>query len=117
MGKNNNQVDLIEFSANSADELKKITDFFSQAFGWQYKNYGDNYSDTQDSGVAMGVNATNSGQGSMPLTVLYAENLEATRDKVVQAGGKIVQDIYEFPGGRRFHFTDPAGNELAVWSE
>lgn len=53
----------------------------------------------------------------MLLTVLYTEGLEVTKAKVAEAGGVIVQDIFDFPGGRRFHFTDLSGNELAVWSE
>ena len=51
------------------------------------------------------------------LVVLYATSLEDTRGKVMAAGGKIVREIFEFPGGKRFHFSDPNGNELAVWSE
>jgi predicted enzyme related to lactoylglutathione lyase len=113
----NNHIDLIEFPASSPDELTKLKGFFTNVFGWQYKDYGGGYSDTADSGVTLGINATGDGQSNMPLTVLYVEDLEATKEKVVQADGTILVDIYSFPGGRRFHFTDPAGHELAVWSE
>jgi uncharacterized protein len=113
----NNLIDLIEFSAVSTDELKKTKAFFTDVFGWQYKDYGDGYADTQDtSGVTSGINAT-SGEHKPPLAVIYVDDLEAAKSKVTSAGGTVVQDIFDFPGGRRFHFTDPAGNELAVWSD
>ena len=111
------QIDLVEFPASSPEELMAIKIFFAEAFNWQYKDYGDGYSDTPDSGLTFGINATNEGQSSMPLVVIYASNLEAAKEKVVQAGGKIIVDTYPFPGGRRFHFIDPAGHEFAVWSE
>jgi predicted enzyme related to lactoylglutathione lyase len=53
----------------------------------------------------------------MPLTVIYSNDLEATKEKVIKSGGRIIVETYEFPGGRRFHFTEPSGSELAVWSE
>lgn len=113
----NNQIDLIEFPAQSPEELKTITEFFATVFGWNYKDWGGVYSDTPDSGVTSGVIAAEPNRPTMPLAVIYAKDLEATKDKVVAAGGKIIADIYAFPGGRRLHFTDPAGHELAVWSE
>lgn len=111
----NNQIDLIEFPAASAKELRTAKAFFSDVFGWSFKNWGDEYVDTEDSGVATGINAADPPTG--PLTVIYAENLESTKHKIVEAGGTITKDTFSFPGGRRFHFKDPAGNELAVWSE
>lgn len=114
----NNQIDLVEFPASSADELKDVKQFFSKVFGWQFKDWGDEYVDTQDSGVPSGIIATSPKmRPSMPLAVIYAKDLEAAKEKIVAAGGKIIKDTYPFPGGRRFHFTDPAGNELAIWSE
>jgi uncharacterized protein len=111
-----NQIDLIEFPAKDAEELQTVTQFFSTVFGWQYKDWGGIYSDTPDSGLQSGVIATPD-RPAAPLTVVYAKDLEATKENIVTAGGTIVRDTYPFPGGRRFHFTDPAGNELAVWSE
>ncbi|MFS8131258.1 MAG: VOC family protein [Candidatus Dojkabacteria bacterium] len=113
----NNQTDLIEFPAKSPEELKAITTFFSKVFGWNFKEYGTEYSDTQGSGLTFGVNASENNKQSMPLAVIYAENLEETKANVIDAGGKIIADIYSFPGGRRFHFTDPAQNEFAVWGK
>ena len=75
------------------------------------------YSDSRDSGVTNGVNASGPGQASrMPLAVIFVEDLEVARSAVTAAGGT-PHDIYSFPGGRRFHFTEPSGNELAAWSD
>jgi predicted enzyme related to lactoylglutathione lyase len=112
----NNHIDLIEFPAKNPEELKAVTNFFSQVFGWKYKDWGGVYSDTADSGLQSGVIATDD-RPLKPLAVVYAKDLEVTKAAIVKAGGTITRDIYPFPGGRRFHFTDPAGNELAVWSE
>lgn len=113
----NNQIDLIEFPASSAEEVKAVARFFNQAFGWKFKEWDQVYHDTHDSGVTAGVNGSTTKEQTMPLTVIYAEDIEATKDKVVTAGGKITHNITAFPGGRRFAFTDPAGNQLAVWSD
>lgn len=113
----NNQIDLIEFPAGSPEELKVTTNFFTTVFGWQYKDWGEVYHDTADSGLSSGVIAAEQGKSKMPLAVIYVKDLEATKEQIVQAGGTIIIDVYSFPGGRRFHFTEPSGNELAVWSE
>jgi hypothetical protein len=110
-----NSIDLIEFPVSSAEARKKTQDFFTSVFEWKYQEWGESYSDTTESGVSSGINSDKS--ASMPLTVIYSENLEETKEKVVQAGGTIIAGTYSFPGGRRFHFTEPGGNELAVWSE
>lgn len=110
-----NHIDLIEFPVKSAEQLQQTKDFFTNVFDWKYTDWGDDYSDTTDSGASSGVNAD--GGSSMPLTVIYSNDLDKTKERVVQNGGKIIVDTYEFPGGRRFHFTEPNGSELAVWSE
>jgi uncharacterized protein len=113
-----NQIDLIEFPVAGADELRAVRAFYEGAFGWSFTEYGDEYVDTAGSGLTAGFNATGGEtQQRMPLTVLYVDDLEAARTRVTDAGGTIVHDIYAFPGGRRFHFADPSGNELAIWSE
>jgi predicted enzyme related to lactoylglutathione lyase len=117
MTERNNHIDLVEFPANSPEELKITKEFFTEAFGWKFKEWGEEYVDTQDSGLPSGINAATEGRPSMPLAVVYAKDLESTKEKIIKAGGTIIQDTYSFPGGRRFHFKDPAGNELAVWSE
>lgn len=111
-----NQIDLIEFPAKDAKEAKAVTKFFAAAFGWKYKDWGGIYLDTGDSGLQSGVIATDD-RPTMPFAVVYAKDLDAARENIVKAGGKITRDTYPFPGGRRFHFADPAGNELAAWSE
>jgi uncharacterized protein len=110
-----NHIDLIEFPVKSAEQLKQTKEFFSGVFGWKYTDWGDDYSDTADSGAQSGINAD--GSASMPLTVIYSADLDKTKELVVSNGGTIIVDIYTFPGGKRFHFTEPGGNELAVWSE
>jgi uncharacterized protein len=109
-----NQIDLIEFPVKSVAELKQTKEFFTHVFGWQYTDWGEDYSDTAESGTSSGVNGD--GTSSMPLTVIYSDDLEKTKELIVQNGGKVIVDTYTFPGGRRFHFTEPNGNELAVWS-
>ena len=110
-----NQIDLIEFPVKSGTQLKQTKEFFSNVFGWKYSDWGDDYSDTTGSGTSSGVNAD--GGATMPLTVIYTADLDKTKQLVIKNGGKIIADTYSFPGGRRFHFTEPNGNELAVWSE
>ncbi len=95
----------------SFDRLKA---FYAEAFAWAFTDYGPSYA-AFDEGLDGGFAAEPSVQ--KPLPILYSENLEATLKTVEEAGGTILQPIYAFPGGRRFHFADPAGNELAVWSE
>lgn len=110
-----NKIDLVEFPVKSKDQLKQTKEFFSNVFGWKYTDWGDDYSDTSESGANSGINAD--GGATMPLTVVYSSDLAKTKELVQKNGGKIITDIYSFPGGRRFHFTEPSGNELAVWSE
>jgi predicted enzyme related to lactoylglutathione lyase len=112
-----NQVDLVEFPAADAATLKAAHGFYQEAFGWRFTDYGE-YLDTSDSGVVAGINAiADDKQQRMPMVVVYVTDLEQARERVTAAGGRLIHDIYAFPGGRRFHFSDPAGNELAVWSE
>lgn len=108
------KIDLIELPVGSGEELSTATAFFAEVFGWTYTTYGPDYADTTDSGTSSGVNADRT--STMPLTVIYSDDLEATKQAVVEHGGTVIVDTYEFPGGRRFHFTAPGGSELAVWS-
>lgn len=94
--------------------------FFSQCFGWQFEDYGNEYTAFSNAGLQGGffhANFTSRPQTGAALIVLYSDQLEQTLACVEQAGGIIEQPIFEFPGGRRFHFLDPCGNEWAVWSE
>jgi predicted enzyme related to lactoylglutathione lyase len=106
------QIDYLEFSAGDAAKSKE---FYTRVFGWEFKDYGPEYTSFNDGRMAGGIAAVE--KRNEPLVVLYAANLEAFVDKVKSAGGSIVKPIFSFPGGRRFHFHDPDGNELAVWSD
>ncbi|MBS3648220.1 VOC family protein [Pseudaminobacter sp. 19-2017] len=90
--------------------------FYSAAFGWSFTDYGPTYA-AFDEGLEGGFQADGAEAPAKPLPVLYSEALEETLAAVEEGGGKIVRPIFSFPGGRRFHFIDPAGNELAVWGE
>jgi predicted enzyme related to lactoylglutathione lyase len=106
------QIDYVEFSAS---EVTKSKEFYGRVFGWQFEDYGPEYASFTDGRMAGGFAAAP--KRSEPLVVLYVANLEAFVDRVKSAGGSIVKPIFSFPGGRRFHFFDPDGNELAVWSD
>jgi len=111
------RIDYIEFSAPTAAALAQTKEFYSGAFGWEYQGWGPEYSDTQTSGAGSGVASGIAVGNKSPLAVIYCVDLETSKARVVTAGGKLTRDIFDFPGGRRFQFTDPAGNELAVWSD
>ena len=91
--------------------------FYTAVFGWSYQDWGPDYADTAGSGVGSGLNADESHKPRSPLVLMYATDLEAALSRVVAAGGTITRDIFSYPGGRRFHFTDPSGNELGVYPE
>ena len=105
------RIDYVEFSAGDLVATKR---FYEQAFGWAFTDYGPGYA-AFDEGLDGGFNA--GGEARAPLVILYADDLEAAEAKVRAAGGEVVRPAYDFPGGRRFHFRDPSGNELAVWTE
>ena len=108
------RIDYIEFPVKSVPDAKK---FYDQAFGWSFEDYGPDYASFSDGRLSGGFRTDAKVQAGGPLVVIYATDLESMEKKVKQAGGKIVKPIFNFPGGRRFHFTDPSGHELAVWSE
>jgi predicted enzyme related to lactoylglutathione lyase len=112
-----NCIDYIEFPARNLENLAQSKRFYGEVFGWSYKDWGDDYADTQDSGLACGLNADASHRPRSALAVIYSNGLEATLEKVRAQKGRVTKEIFSFPGGRRFHFEDPSGNELAVWSD
>jgi predicted enzyme related to lactoylglutathione lyase len=112
-----NCIDFIEFPASSPEALAQSKRFYAEVFGWSYKDWGDDYADTHSSGLASGLNADVSHQPRSALAVIYTNDLEATLEKVRARNGQVTKEIFSFPGGRRFHFQDPSGNELAVWSD
>ncbi len=113
--KQTGKLDYLELPA-AGGTLDTVKAFYSTAFSWSFTDYGPTYS-AFDEGLEGGFQADASDAPTKPLPVLYSENLDETLAAVEAAGGNIVKPIFPFPGGRRFHFTDPAGNELAVWGE
>ena len=112
----NHCIDYLELPAGDAAQLGGTRQFYQRVFGWKYREWGDSYADTSSSGIESGVSVDPPRAGK-PLPVIYASDLEATLASVVQQRVRIVREIFAFPGGRRFHFLDPAGNEIAVWSD
>lgn len=110
----NNHINYIEFKAKDLDKVKA---FYHTTFEWEFTDYGPNYTAFSKSGIEGGFEKTTSKIIQGALVVLYHTNLELVKHKIIQAGGEISKDIFSFPGGCRFHFIDPSGNELAVWSE
>jgi predicted enzyme related to lactoylglutathione lyase/broad specificity phosphatase PhoE len=111
------KINYLEFQARDIEATKA---FFIQAFAWEFTDYGPDYTSFSGQGVDGGFEKSelfsSSEQGSA-LTIFYSEQLEQTQTKVEAAGGKIIKAIFPFPGGRRFHFSEPSGNEFAVWSD
>jgi hypothetical protein len=111
---NHRRVDYIEFPATDIAATKA---FYERVFGWKFTDYGPDYTSFEDGRLAGGFwKAAAAGEGGA-LVVIYATDLAAMEAEVVAAGGVIVKPAFSFPGGQRFHFTDPSGNELSVWSE
>jgi len=107
------RIDYIELPSATAHELTRA--FYSKAFGWKFTEYGPDYSATTTSDVDVGLNGQPDGALSAPLPVVRVDDLDIAFDAVSKAGGVIARPIFAFPGGRRFHFIDPSGSELAVW--
>ncbi|WP_339726843.1 VOC family protein [uncultured Gimesia sp.] len=111
------KINYVEFPSNDLPATKA---FFEAAFGWTFTDYGPEYTAFSDEGLDGGffkadLCSTTSNGGA--LIVFFSQRLEETQTKVEAAGGKIIRPIFSFPGGRRFQFTEPSGNEFAVWSD
>ncbi|KYN90390.1 glyoxalase [Vibrio cidicii] len=115
-----NQHEKLNYVEFAAKDLESTKTFFSKVFGWEFVDYGPEYAAFSNEGLDGGFfksersSRTESGGA---LLVFYSSDIEATLDKVVKNGGEIIRPIFEFPGGCRFHFVEPSGNEFAVWSE
>ena len=106
------QVQYLEFLSKNITRAKE---FYTNSFGWKFTDYGEEYTSFEGDYVDGGFTTGEPIKGTV-LVILYSNNIEATQQKVIAAGGTIIKEIFNFPGGKRFHFTDPDGYELAVWS-
>lgn len=113
----NEKINYVEFPARDIEAAKV---FFNSVFGWFFVDYGPEYSAFSNAGLDGGFYKSElsaSTENGSALIVFYSRELENTQSKIESAGGSIIKPIFSFPGGRRFHFTDPNGNEYAVWSD
>lgn len=111
------KLNYVEFASS---DLQSTKAFFKKAFGWSFVDYGPEYTAFSGQGLDGGffkADQCSSTANGAALLVFYSNDLEGTLAKVTDAGGKAIKPIYSFPGGRRFHFTEPSGNEFAVWSD
>jgi len=114
---NHEKIDYIELPSQ---DIKATQAFFKKIFNWEFEDYGPDYTAFSNAGLNGGFykSALNSStQNGSTLIVFYSKDLEKTQAKIEDAGGEIVKSTFSFPGGRRFHFCDPNGNEYAVWSD
>ncbi|KAB0269593.1 VOC family protein [Microvirga brassicacearum] len=110
---NDRQIDNIEF--NVAD-IARSKEFYGKAFGWRFTDYGPTYCEFTDGRLTGGLTTGGPIRPGGPLVILYADDLAETQARLEALGARIVTPVFSFPGGRRFHFADPDGYELAVWS-
>lgn len=113
---NHHEIDYIEFGVTDMAQAQR---FYAAAFDWEFTDYGPEYAGIRKrrGGEAGGLRLLAEVAPGGPLVILYSQDLEQTLARVREAGGEVTQEIFEFPGGRRFQFRDPSGNELAVWSD
>ncbi|WP_452223096.1 VOC family protein [Lacinutrix chionoecetis] len=109
----NNSINYIEFKTTDINATKA---FYKKAFGWNFTDYGENYISFSEVGIDGGFEKTEAPITNGALVVIFHEDLLQAKQNVIEAGGNINVDIFSFPGGSRFQFLDPSGNELAVWT-
>lgn len=115
--KEHEKINYIEFSTR---HISKTKEFFTAVFKWDFTDYGDVYTAFSNEGIDGGFYKDDNkpvNKGGCALVVFYSNHLGETQKKIEDAGGEIVKAIFEFPGGKRFHFSEPGGNEFAVWSD
>ncbi|USD61321.1 VOC family protein [Vibrio sp. SCSIO 43140] len=111
------KLNYVEFAARDLIQTKQ---FFREAFGWTFVDYGDEYtafSDQKINGGFYKAELFSDNREGGALLIFYSSSIEATYERVLKCGGVIVKEIFDFPGGLRFHFSEPSGNVFAVWSE
>jgi len=109
-----NRIDYVEIPVT---DLKKTRAFFEALFGWTFREWGDDYLSFSDGRLDGGFRLAAEEPQSGVLLVFFSEDLERDVERVMELGATITQEIFSFPGGRRFHFRDPAGTEFAIWGE
>lgn len=114
MNNKNNYINYIEFRAK---DLNTIKTFYTKVFQWTFTDYGPTYTSFENSGINGGFEVTDKKIVNGALIVIHHRDLNEVKNKIIECGGQITKDIFSFPGGKRFEFLDPSGNELAVWSE
>ena len=107
------QIDNIEFNVS---DIARSKTFYGGAFGWTFVDYGPTYTEFSDGRLTGGFTTGEPVRPGGPLVILYADDLDATQQRLKALGALITRETFSFPGGRRFHFTDPDGYELAVWN-
>lgn len=110
---NDRRIDYVEFNVSDVARAKK---FYGEAFGWSFRDFGPDYCEFADGRLTGGFARGEAGGSGGPLVILYANDLADAQARIEAAGGRIVKSAYDFPGGRRFHFADPDGYQLAVWT-
>ena len=108
------KIDYIEFFSSDIEATKS---FYTQVFGWKFQDYSPDYTSFSDGRIAGGFHKGVVPKPSSPLVVIFVDDLNAARTRVLAAGGVITKETFSFPGGSRFHFQDPTGNELSAWHE
>ena len=115
-----NDHEKINYVELPARDIQATKSFFEAVFNWSFEDYGPEYTAFSNQGLDGGFfksDLKSSSEIGSALIVFYSEDIEATQARVESAGGEIVKPDFSFPGGRRFHFIEPSGNELAVWSD
>jgi predicted enzyme related to lactoylglutathione lyase len=111
---NDGRIDYVELAVG---DIARSRGFYGTAFGWSFTDYGPSYCEFSDGRLTGGFAKGEAARPGGPLVIVYAEDLDRTQRRLEEAGAVIVKPAYAFPGGRRFHFRDPDGYELAVWSD
>jgi len=112
--KHDKRIDYIELPSTDLPQTKA---FYNAVFGWRFTDWGDTYVSFEDGRLGGGFFQADAGADGGPVVILYAVELEAVQAAVLEHGGELTKEIFSFPGGRRFHFRDPSGNQLGVWSD
>lgn len=103
---------MVEFPSTS---MSATTEFLASVCGWKPTVYGTSYTDLTGGGIEVGVQGDDDEQSPAPLMVIKVADLDEARQRIEAAGGTVTLDAFDFPGGRRFHFREPGGNEMAMW--